>query len=206
MRFLTSKILYMLAVTVTLALPVALHAQQDHSAHSADQSHQHSSPQQGGMMNHEGGGGMMNHEGGMDGMMEHMQHMHAQMHAADTQSSGNVFNSIQQTVEQLRADPNTDWSQVDIPALQQHLVDMEMLSLFASVESQDITGEARFIVSGQGRVLEAIQRMVPMHAEQMNKESQWQFNTEVMANGVEFTVVSAIASDTVQIRALESWG
>jgi len=64
MRFLTSKILYMLAVTVTLALPVALHAQQDHSAHSADQSHQHSSPQQGGMMNHEGGGGMMNHEGG----------------------------------------------------------------------------------------------------------------------------------------------
>ena len=204
MKLVSAAKLGALIASVTLALPVASYAQQDHGSHSGNAEHtgQNNEQQAGNMMNHGGGdmagkgggngggkgggkGAMGGMEGmnGMGGMMERMQQMHDRMHADDSMTAGNVFNSIQLMVRQLREDPNTDWSKVNIAALQQHLVDMEMLSLFAVTTAEDIPGGARFSVAGQDRVLAAIQRMVPMHAEQMNTESTWQFAAQLTAEG-----------------------
>ena len=183
MKVINQSRLFQVALVGALAMPLSLYAQQDHPGH------------------------MMNHgDGDMAGMMEHMQHMHAQMHAAADQSGGTVFATIQQMVRDLQADPNTDWSTVNIAALQQHLVDMEHLSLFAKVDAAEIPNGARFTVSGEGRTLEAIERMIPAHAAQMATESDWKFVHEKIRNGMLLAVTSDDPADVAQIRALGFMG
>ena len=66
-------------------------------------------------------------------MMTQGQHMMSGQHmmhglppgcAVATQAGQGAFAAIQEVVEILAADSNTDWSKVNIDALRQHLVDM----------------------------------------------------------------------------------
>ena len=107
---------------------------------------------------------------------EHMQMMMTgKDHSpAQKQSSGptevgeGAFAAIQEIVALLNADPKTDWSKVDIDALRQHLVDMNNVTLKASVTSAPIDAGVRFEVTGEGSVRDLIRRMVLAHAATMN--------------------------------------
>ena len=167
----------------------------------------------GGMMNRNGrggGGGMMNRDGqdgGMGGMgggkmMERMQNMHSNMHAADAASGQSAFDLISSVVDQLEANPNTDWENVNIEALRQHLVDMNQVTLYAEVETSEVEGGARYMVSGDGRTRDAIKRMVPTHASQIQGELGWNAATETVRNGVVLTVTSDDPAQTAKIRGL----
>lgn len=169
----------------------------------------------GGMMNRNGqhgdGGGMMDHgdeDGGMGGgmgggmMMQRMQNMHSNMHAGDGNSGQSAFDLISQVVDQLAANPDTDWEKVNIEALRQHLVDMNQVTLYAEVESAEVDGGARYRVSGDGRTRDAIKRMVPTHAAQLQGEIGWRAETETMRQGVILTVTSEDPSETAKIRGL----
>src|SRR5579884_926245 len=66
--------------------------------------------------------------GQMPQMMRQHQGMlggHTGMHASGTPSlpGQGAFGAIQEIVRSLDADPNTDWSKVDLEALRQHLID-----------------------------------------------------------------------------------
>ena len=78
----------------------------------------------------------------------------------------------------LEADPKTDWSKVDLEALRQHLIDMNDVTLQRRVPiAKPIDGGLEIAVTGSGRTLAAIQRMVPAHAAEINGLNGWSAKT-----------------------------
>ena len=58
---------------------------------------------------------------------------HAHRSGAPSETGQAQFAAIAEIVSLLRDDPNTDWEQVNIKALRDHLVDMDNLTTRASV-------------------------------------------------------------------------
>ena len=144
---------------------------------------------------------------GDPGQMPAMQH---QAHAAMSQDRAAVpreggqaaFAAIQEIVAILEADPQTDWSKVNIEALREHLVDMNDVTLRAHATSEDIAGGIRYMATGEGRVVDSIRRMVFAHAKVMNGVGGWTYETAEIPNGAALTVKVADPGDIAQVRAL----
>jgi len=149
--------------------------------------------------------GMMQHDGKMD-MMQHHQQMMAKMH----QMQGNVptlpgqdaFGAIGEIVAMLEADPKTDWSKIDLEALRQHLIDMNDVTLHADVVAKPIDGGLEMAVTGSGRTLAAIQRMVPAHAVEINGRNDWTTTTAMLDKGVLLRVTASNPKEGSHIRGL----
>jgi hypothetical protein len=163
------------------------------------------------MAGHDHASGMtMQHGQGMHGMqgMNGMNGMHGghaggQEHGAALASAGqDAFGAIQETVRMLEADPKTDWSKVDLEALRQHLIDMNEVTLNAQTESKQVEGGVEIAVTGGGRTLAAIKRMVPAHAKEIDGQYGWIAKAEPITNGVRLTVTSNEAKEVQHIRGL----
>lgn len=166
-----------------------------------------------------GGAAMSGHDhpgadGGMPGMMSPhgpmMMDMHA-MHAMHAMPMGSAtltmpgqdaFGTIQEIVGKLEADPATDWSKVNLEALRQHLIDMNEVTLKADAAASPVAGGLAIAVTGSGRTLAAIQRMVPAHAQEIDGLNHWRARTEPLANGVLLTVTTDDAKEVQRIRGL----
>lgn len=153
----------------------------------------------------------MDHTGHHAGHHAGMSHGTAAMQAAPTMPGPTMpgqdaFGTIQEIVAILDADPHTDWTKVDIEALRRHLIDMNEVTLNAASAATPIDGGARFAVTGAGRTLDAIRRMVPAHAQAMaqamNSTDGWTIATEALPDGVLLTVTSADARQAARIRGL----
>ncbi len=160
----------------------------------------------GGGMQQGGSGNGMQHGGSGGGMQHMMRRLSAQLDLASEDQGATVFATIQRVVKQLQADPDTDWSQVNISALHQHLVDMELISLHAEASTRDLDLGAEFAVTGSGRTLQAIQRMVPTHARQIASELGWQVSAELSESGASVRVESGQPGDAAMIQALGFMG
>jgi hypothetical protein len=101
-----------------------------------------------------------------------------------------AFAAIQEIVGILKADPTTDWSKVNIEALQQHLIDMDNVTLHTEVKSERVEGGIRFVVSGVGPVKDSIRRMVTAHAATMGGIGTWTFKAEQTDDGASLTVLA----------------
>jgi len=125
------------------------------------------------------------------------------MHGAALSAPGqDAFGAIQEIVRTLEADPNTDWSKVDLEALRQHLIDMNEVTLKADAAAKPVDGGLAIEVTGAGRTLGAIQRMIPAHAQELNRLNGWSARTEALPNGVRLTVTSSDAKEVAHIRGL----
>ncbi|KFE33618.1 hypothetical protein [Thioclava atlantica] len=119
---------------------------------------------------------------------------------AITEPGQSAFAAIQEIVAHLLADPETDWSRVDIEALRQHLIDMNNVTLHAQVSESDIPGGARFeAISEAPEVTASIRAMVPAHVATMNGVEGWKMSAEEIPGGSALTVTGA---DAQKIRAL----
>jgi hypothetical protein len=151
----------------------------------------------------QGQGGM---HGGMNGGMSQAMHgnMHGQFSAAGapTMPGQGAFGTIQEIVQMLQADPATDWSKVNIGALREHLIDMNEVTLRAAAKERMLDNGIEITVTGEGRTLEAIKRMVPAHVHELT-EIGWNAKAETLPNGVKLTV---IASDSVPLTKLKGLG
>ena len=119
-----------------------------------------------------------------------------------TEPGQSAFAAIAELVAALEADPNTDWSRVDVERLRQHLVDMDHATTGGSVAATSIAGGARFTVTGPAPVAQSLRRIVSDHARTMNGEDGWSYAARDVASGVEFEVTSPRPADAVRIRAL----
>lgn len=140
-----------------------------------------------------------------------MQHSPGMSHEGHGMSAGaapgdiveggqSAFAAIQEIVARLMADPETDWSRVDIEALRQHLIDMDNVTLRAHVHAQEIEGGARFeATSGDAAVTRSIRAMVPAHAATMDGVEGWTLRAAEIPGGAALTVTGA---DPDRIRAL----
>lgn len=124
-----------------------------------------------------------------------------QIMAAPRQAGQAAFAAIQEIVEMLQADPDTDWSKVDIEALRQHLIDMDNVTLRAKVHSTPIDGGMIFTVEGEGAVQDSIRRMVVAHADTMNGIEGWTMKAAETDRGATLSVV-APARDQNKLKAL----
>ncbi len=100
-----------------------------------------------------------------------------------------AFAAIAEIVRLLEADPNTDWSKVNIKALRNHLVDMNALTLSAKVKVMQVEQSIRFVATGMGETVRALQSMVPAHARELNKMAQWSASGRVLNDGAELTIL-----------------
>ena len=122
--------------------------------------------------------------------------------AVPTMPGQDAFGTIQEIVRILEADPNTDWSKVDIEALRQHLIDMNEVTLNAKAVATPVDGGARYEISGEGRTLEAIRRMVPAHTHEIDGMNGWTVKAEPVTTGVVLTVTAADPKQAARIRGL----
>ena len=166
----------LLRIVAALALPVSLAAQG--MTHASGMSHDHGTPAK--------------------------PSASAAASKVATQTGQAAFAAIAEIVRILEADPKTDWSTVDLEALRQHLIDMDDLTMRATVKTQEITGGATFTVTGAGRVRDAIRRMAKEHGSMM-RGGGLTWVTEEIAEGVKVTVTSTTPADAksvVRIRGL----
>jgi hypothetical protein len=144
---------------------------------------------------------------GHNGMVhEHMMpkpHMGRQnsQAAGPVQAGQGAFAAIQEIVGILEADPETDWSKVNIDALRQHLIDMNNVTLAANVKNEAIDGGMRFVVTGTGAVHDSVRRMVAAHAATMNGVDGWTFESAEIDGGATLTVHVPV-KDLPKLRGL----
>jgi hypothetical protein len=119
---------------------------------------------------------------------EMMRH-HAAGSSVPTQPGQAGFAAIQEIVGILEADPQTDWSKVNIEALRQHLIDMNNVTLEAFVTSEPVQGGMRYVVSGTSAVAASIRRMITAHADTMNGADGWHFEAATTESGAILTVL-----------------
>ena len=110
------------------------------------------------------------------GKMDHMKMDHSKVMTESavqhpTEAGQSAFAAIAEIVELLEADPNTDWSKVDIESLRQHLIAMNNVTLLANVKVSDRGNAVEFQVTGAGLVTDSIRRMVMAHAKKIGRAS-----------------------------------
>jgi hypothetical protein len=127
---------------------------------------------------------------------------HADARAVPKLLGQDAFGAIQEIVQMLEADPKTDWSRVDLEALRQHLIDMNEVTLRADASAKQIEGGLEIAVTGTGRALLAIQRMVPAWSETMNGYKGWTTKVAALPNGELLTVTSTDPKQIQHIRGL----
>jgi hypothetical protein len=124
-------------------------------------------------------------------------------HAATPKMPGqDAFGTIQEIVTILEADPKTDWTKVDLEALRQHLIDMNDVTLKSDAKTVPVAGGIEATITGTGRTIDAIQRMVTAHSAELGRMNGWTAKTEKTAAGVRLTVTSVDPAQTARIRGL----
>lgn len=79
---------------------------------------------------------------------------------------------------------------------------MNEVTLKADAVAKPIDGGLEIAVTGSGRTLAAIQRMVPAHAQEINGINGWSAKSEPLADGVVFKVTSTDPKEVHRIRGL----
>ena len=151
---------------------------------------------------------MMQGKDGMNGGMHGSMGQHGGMHGASnvpTMPGQDAFGAIQEVVQLLEADPATDWSKINIAALREHLIDMNEVTLRAAASERMLDTGIEIAVTGEGRTLAAIKRMVPAHVNEL-KEIGWSAKTEELPNGVKLTVTASQATPLTKLKALGFMG
>lgn len=118
-----------------------------------------------------------------------------------TSPGQDAFGAIQEVVQILEADPATDWSKVNIGALREHLIDMNEVTLRAYASERMLDNGIEITVTGEGRTLAAIKRMVPAHVRELGQNG-WNAKTEELPNGVKLTVIASEAQPLAKLKAL----
>ncbi len=133
--------------------------------------------------------------------MGHSAHMNPQ---TPTETGQSAFAAIAEIINLLSADPETDWDDVDIDALRAHLVDMDAVTLHASVATTDTEGGAIFdVTSPDPKVAGSIRRMILAHGQTMSGADGMDMSSEKTTDGARMIVTGP---DVVQIRALGFFG
>lgn len=117
-----------------------------------------------------------------------------------------TFGAISEVVRILKADPNTDWSKVNIEALRQHLIDMDLVTMRAAVTQRSVPEGAEMDVTGDDRTAAAIKRMVVNQARMLEISADYLASTRPLSNGVRLTVTAKNASDPRSVAMIRGLG
>lgn len=117
-----------------------------------------------------------------------------------------AYGAISEIVRLLEADPMTDWSKVNIEALRQHLIDMDDVIMNAVSVQREVPGGMEATVTGTGRTVGAIRRMVVNHAATLSKGTEFNATTTEIPGGVRLVVVARSRSDLKMVARVRGLG
>ena len=132
------------------------------------------------------------------------QHTHTSGSPSETGQS--QFAAIAEIVTLLRDDPNTDWAQVDIKALRDHLVDLDNVTTRASIERTVDRIGVTFIVTGDDVVAASIRRMVLTHSPMLQGISDWTVIADETEGGASMLVQVRSDEELNQVLGLGFFG
>jgi hypothetical protein len=139
-----------------------------------------------------------------------MQHMPGMQHpgaaAQATEGGQAAFAAITEIVKLLEADSATDWTKVNLEALRQHLIDMDVVTMRARVRSTTTAGGMIMDVTGDPTVAASIRRMLSAHAPMLEAMGGWRASVAPIAGGTRLTVVASNAADTATIARIRGLG
>jgi hypothetical protein len=141
-------------------------------------------------------------------MGHHMHGHHPTTAAAEapTLPGQDAFGAIAEVVRLLEADPDTDWSRVDLERLRQHLIDMNEVVLRSAVKASPVPGGLAMDVTGAPRTERAIRAMVAPHAVELDGMSEWTARTDRIPGGLRLTVTARAAEDTKTVARIRGLG
>ncbi|WP_026481083.1 hypothetical protein [Ahrensia sp. 13_GOM-1096m] len=128
------------------------------------------------------------------------------MAGVPTEPGQSAFAAIAEIVKILEDDPSTDWSKVNITALRDHLVDMEMLTTEAVVTQVETQNQVIFEVTGSAAAIDAAKSMVPAHSAELRTSFGWDIEAQVKESRVEMIVKSSESLPREKIKALGFFG
>ncbi|MEJ6391218.1 hypothetical protein [Gymnodinialimonas ulvae] len=123
-----------------------------------------------------------------------------------TEPGQGAFAALSEVVRVLEADPDTDWSRVDLAGLRAHLVDMDRLVSDAVVTETDLPNGMSMIATGDAETIATLRRMVPAHAAQLARDDRWTVDAAEVENGVELRVTSDDPGVVARIKGLSFFG
>jgi len=123
-----------------------------------------------------------------------------------TEGGQGGFTAIAEIVALLQADPNTDWSKVNIDALREHLVDMNELAMHSNATATSTEKSVTFTITGSDRALTAVHNMVPAHAGVLTSVTNWVVDAKVTSTGAVMTLNSDNPAEIQKIKALGFFG
>ena len=134
-------------------------------------------------------------------------HKHAVHNAgALTEPGQGAFAALSEIVVRLESDPETDWSQINLTALRNHLVDMDLLITDTVATQTELENGLRIEVTGNQRAIAAAQRMVPAHAEFLRDVEDWTIDVTRGDNSVTMVVTADAKRMVSKIKALGFYG
>ena len=132
------------------------------------------------------------------------QHAH-QLHLT-SETGQSQFVAIAEIVSLLRNDPETDWSQVEIKALRDHLVDMDNVTTKALVERTVDELSATFLITGDEVAAASIQRMVLAHSPMLQQSSDWSVLAQEQEGGAKMMIQASSEDAFNQVLGLGLFG
>ena len=144
------------------------------------------------------------HDGAMDhGTLGQQQQMAA---VSLTEPGQGAFAALSEVVRVLEADPDTDWSRVDLAGLRAHLVDMDRLISDAVVTETELSDGIVATATGDAETAATLWRMVAAHAVQLAMDDRWIVAANETGHGMELRVTSGDPAVVARIRGLGFFG
>ena len=131
---------------------------------------------------------------------------HAHTSGSPSETGQSQFAAIAEIVTLLRDDPDTNWAQVDVKALRDHLVDMDNVTTRASVERAVDGMSVTFIVTGDQAAAASIQRMVLAHSPMLQGASDWTVTSGEIEGGASMLVQVGSNEELNQVLGLWFFG
>ena len=121
-----------------------------------------------------------------------------------TEAGNDAFGTIQEIIELLNNNPDTDWTQVNIEALRRHLVDMHDMTINVNVISQKAipNGMIAVIEPTTPRAAGALARVMMAHPAQLERETGWTMRIDRRGRRYALSVTTENAQEVDKIRGL----
>ena len=119
-----------------------------------------------------------------------------------------VFGAVQEALRRLEADSTTDWSQVDVARLRQHLLDMHRVAVHVTVEKKtSIENGVRLRVRPTTEAARAsLDRVLDAHPHMVKQEAGWTMTVEEANGAYVLRTTTDDPEETAKIRALGYMG
>lgn len=133
------------------------------------------------------------------------QHAHKNSNTP-TETGQSTFATIAEIVESLNNDPKTDWSKININDLRSHLLDMDRVTMDASVEVNSKATEVEFKITATGEAIGSIQRMVSAHSDMLSAKTGWGVQSIPISDGMIMSITVNQTKELSQVEALGFFG